>query len=76
MGQVTIYLDKQILKKLKNAVEKSGMSKSKWISDVIKEKISTSWPENVKKLAGTWNDIPTAEEIRAGEERDIEREIL
>ena len=76
MGQVTIYLDKQIEKKLNNAVDKSGVSKSKWISDVIKEKMSTTWPENVKRLAGAWNDMPTVEEIRDHEEYDIEREIL
>ena len=46
-------------------VEKSGMSKSKWIAELIREKIANSWPENVKELAGTWKDFPTAEEIRS-----------
>lgn len=41
-------------------VEKSGISKSKWISELIHEKTSTTWPENVRKLAGAWKDLPSA----------------
>ena len=74
MGQVTIYLDSRTEERLNKAIEKTGISKSKWISEIIQEKISTSWPENIKKLAGTWKDIPFAEEIRATTEGDFERE--
>jgi len=76
MGQVTIYLDSEVEKKMNNMVKKSGMSKSKWISNLIKEKTASSWPENIVKLAGTWSDMPTAEEIRGGFGEDLEREPL
>ena len=76
MGQVTIYLDKETEKKLKNAVKKTGISKSKWISERIKEKIETTWPETVKEIAGIWGDLPTAEKIRAGMGEDSEREPI
>ena len=58
------------------AVEKTGISKSKWISEIIQEKTSRTWPENIKKLAGSWTDFPIAEEIRTGTGTDIEREFL
>ncbi len=64
MGQVTIYLDDKTEKKMLNMVEKSGISKSKWIAEVIREKTATTWPENIVCLAGAWKDLPTADEIR------------
>ena len=76
MGQVTIYLDSEVEKKMNNMVKKSGTSKSKWISNLIKEKTASSWPENIVKLAGAWSDLPTAEEIRESYGKDVERESL
>ena len=73
MGQVTIYLDDNTEKKMINMVEKSGISKSKWIAELIREKTSITWPENVRKLAGAWKDLPSAEEIRSGMGTDAER---
>jgi len=73
MGQVTIYLDDNTENKMINMVGKSGISKSKWISELIREKTSTTWPENVRKLAGAWKDLPSAEDIRAGMGTDAER---
>jgi hypothetical protein len=76
MGQVTIYLDSEGERRLNNMVKRSGMSKSKWISNLIKEKTANSWPENVAKLAGAWSDMPTAEEIRENMGRDADRESI
>ena len=74
MGQVTIYLDNETEKRLLQMVKKSGKSKSKWIADLIKERSASSWPESVRELAGTWTDLPTAEEIRSNFGKDAERE--
>jgi hypothetical protein len=76
MGQVTIYLDSEGEKRLNSMVKRSGMSKSKWISNLIREKTASSWPENIVKLAGAWSDIPTAEEIRKNMGRDADRESI
>ena len=64
MGQVTIYIDDNTEKKMLNMVEKSGISKSKWIAKLIREKTATTWPENVVRLEGAWKDLPTADELR------------
>ena len=66
----------RLKKKMLNMIEKNGISKSKWIAKLIQEKTSNVWPENVKKLAGAWKDIPLAEEIRDKIGRDTERESL
>jgi len=74
MGQVTIYIDDETERKMLNMVEKKRISKSKWIAELIREKASTTWPENVVNLAGAWKDLPTAEEIRREMGKDAPRE--
>ncbi len=77
MGQVTIYLDKEIENKLKTAAKSSKLSVSKWVANIIKEKISTEWPADVVELAGSWKeDFPTLEEIRSTAGDDTQREAL
>jgi hypothetical protein len=61
---------------MSNMIKKTGISKSKWISDLIKQKITTTWPENIVKLAGAWTDLPTAEEIRKNMAEDADRESI
>lgn len=76
MGQVTIYLDDAVVAKMKAAAQTQHISQSRWIANLIKEKIVDEWPESAKKLAGAWQDLPDAQEIRATEGRDIPREEL
>ncbi|MBW2436701.1 MAG: CopG family transcriptional regulator [Deltaproteobacteria bacterium] len=76
MGQITIYLDAETEKRLSRVIKNGEISKSRWIADLIKEKVATSWPENVIALAGAWSDMPTAEEMRKGFGKDVKRESL
>jgi hypothetical protein len=76
MGQVTIYIDSETEKKMLNIVKKSGVSKSKWITDLIKDKTARTWPDHIFDLAGAWKDLPTAEVIRIGMAQDAKREPL
>lgn len=77
MGQVTIYLDNEIENKMKTAAKTSDLSVSKWIANIIKEKILTEWPQDVVNLAGSWkDDFPSLEEIRSSQTVDASREDL
>ncbi len=76
MGQVTIYLDAATETKLNAFIGEQGVSKSKWIADLIREKTSSIWPENIVRLAGAWSDLPSAEEIRNSMGADAGREPL
>jgi predicted transcriptional regulator len=76
MGQVTIYLDDEIEKRMTANAKAMKLSKSKWIANVIREKLVDDWPENVRQLAGSWEDFPALEEIRETDYRDITREAL
>jgi hypothetical protein len=74
MGQITIYLDAETEAKMRVITKSMHLSQSKWISNLIKEKIRDEWPKSVIKLAGAWKDLPTAEEIRQSEGTDVRRE--
>lgn len=76
MSQVTIYLDEQIDQKLRQTVKQSGLSKSQWITRLIKEKTATEWPEVVREMVGQWQEVPEQEEIRKTEGKDLPRESL
>lgn len=78
MGQVTLYLDPETESKMKTAAKSAGMSQSRWVADLIREKTATQWPETISKLGGAWadEDFPTLEEIRAGMGKDVPRESL
>jgi hypothetical protein len=73
MGQVTIYLDAETEKKMNAMVQSSGLSKSRWISEIIKEKTEKSWPDRIRRMVGIWQDLPTTEELRAQLATDSER---
>ncbi len=76
MGQVTIYLEDEIEKKMVAAAKSAHLSKSKWIARLIQEKVANEWPQSVVELAGSWKDFPSIEDIRASEGKDANREKL
>lgn len=76
MGQITIYLDDETERKMKTEAEAMKLSKSKWIANLIQEKLSDNWPESVRSLAGSWKDFPDREEIHRKTGKDITREKL
>ncbi|MCB1905404.1 MAG: CopG family transcriptional regulator [Gammaproteobacteria bacterium] len=76
MGQVTIYLEDEIEKKMAAAAKSEHLSKSKWIAGLIKEKVAGEWPESIARLAGTWKDLPLTKENRANLGKDVDREAL
>lgn len=77
MGQVTIYLDNEIENQMKKEAKASAISVSKWVANIIKEKVLTEWPQDVINLAGSWKeDFPSLEEIRSTNGVDSDREVL
>lgn len=76
MGQVTIYLDDEIERKMNEAVKSSHLSKSKWIAQLVQEKVANHWPDSIAEMAGSWDDFPSLAEIRHAQASDTERESL
>ena len=76
MGQVTIYLDDETERKMIANARVMNLSKSKWIANVIREKLVDDWPDTVRELPGSWEEFPPLEELRAGAGTDTDREAL
>lgn len=80
MPQVAIYIDEALSKKLDQVTRASGKSKSKWVADVISEKLENEWPQDFFALAGTWEDDRSPEQImgdiRSGSRNFEKREPL
>ena len=76
MGQVTIYLESAVEKKVRAAARAEKLSLSKWVARRIEQGTRSEWPEHVRKLAGAWPDMPTVEQIRAGYGKDVKRSRL
>jgi hypothetical protein len=76
MGKVTLYLAKATQQRMKEAAKAAGLSQSRWVRGLIREKTTTEWPDSVVKLVGTWTDLPSLEEIRKGLPVDLPREPI
>lgn len=76
MSQITLYLDPETEKRMRSAAQEAGLSLSRWVVNVIREKTSKDWPATVRSLAGAWSDIPTPEELRGASGNDVPREPL
>lgn len=76
MGQVTLYLDSDTEARMKEAATAAGVSQSRWLADLIREKTAKEWPPSVAALAGAWSDMPTAGELRQDFGEDVPREPI
>lgn len=74
MAKVTLYLDAQTAARLRKAARAAGVSQSRWLAALIRHRTATEWPDSVRRLAGAWADVPTAEDLRRGAGKDAGRE--
>jgi hypothetical protein len=76
LAQVTIYLEDEIAAQAKKAAAEAGLSQSRWIAELIRERTSENWPADFLKLGGAWPDFPTLDAIRGHEGEDLPREPM
>ncbi len=76
MGQVTIYLEKQIEQKMRAKAKMENRSLSQWISSLIKERVDNEWPDHIAEMSGQWEEFPTLEELRSEQGEDADREEI
>lgn len=76
MKQLLLEIDDITEAKINAAAKTAGLSTQQWLQQVIAEKTATTWPNSIKALAGTWQDAPFAEALRAAEGKDIARQNL
>ncbi len=74
MKQLLLEIDETTEAKINAAAQTAGLSTQQWLRQIIEEKTATSWPNSIKALAGTWQDAPFVEALRAAEGHDVARE--
>lgn len=62
MSQITLYLDEATEALLIQAAEANGMSKSRWVAELIRQHAHDTWPAECIALAGAFTDFPLREE--------------
>ena len=76
MAQVTIYIPNDLESKIKEKASSLNISISKFISTLLEQKVQNEWSSSSRKLAGTWDDLPSLQEVRADQGQDAKREAF
>jgi len=73
MAQVTIYLEDGAQRRLKAAARKAGVSVSRWVGELVRNRTRQDWPAEARELAGAWPDFPDLHDLRAVTAKDLSR---
>jgi hypothetical protein len=76
MAQITLYLDDEMKARLRAAAKAANLSQSRFVANLIAEKLRHEWPAAVTELAGAWPDLPEADVLRAELDGNTMREPL
>jgi hypothetical protein len=73
MSQITLYLDDATQALVDQAAKANGVSKSRWVADLIRTYAAHEWPQECLALAGQFPDFPLREEAPAVNAPDVPR---
>ena len=73
MSQITLYLDDATQALVEQAAQANGVSKSRWVADIIRKYAAHEWPQDCLDLAGRFADFPLREESSATSADDVPR---
>ncbi|MFZ1498678.1 MAG: CopG family transcriptional regulator [Giesbergeria sp.] len=62
MSQITLYLDDATQALVDQAAQAHGVSKSRWVADIIRKHAAHEWPHDCLQLAGRFPDFPLSED--------------
>ena len=61
MSQITLYLDAATQALVERAAKANGLSKSRWVAEMIRKYAAHEWPQDCLGLAGRFPDFPLRE---------------
>jgi hypothetical protein len=73
MSQITLYLDDATQALVDEAAKANGVSKSRWVADIIRTYASHEWTQDCLSLAGRFADFPLREDGAAQQPADVPR---
>ncbi|MFT3815636.1 MAG: CopG family transcriptional regulator [Acidovorax sp.] len=62
MSQITLYLDDATQAMVEQAAKANGVSKSRWVAQIIRKYAAQEWPRQCLDLAGRFADFPLCED--------------
>lgn len=65
MSQITLYLDDATQALVDQAAKAHGLSKSRWVTDIIRKYAAHEWPQDCLALAGRFSDFPLCDDSSA-----------
>lgn len=73
MAQITLYLDDATQALVEQAARASGVSKSRWVSDIIRRYAAHEWPQECLAMAGAFAALPPRTEAEPQQPVDVPR---
>ncbi|BBE50757.1 Ribbon-helix-helix protein [Ferriphaselus amnicola] len=73
MSQITLYLDDATQALVDQAAQANGVSKSRWVAEMIRKYAGHEWPQDCLALAGHFADFPLREESPVSKADDLPR---
>jgi hypothetical protein len=58
VSQITLYLDEATQALVDQAAQAQGVSKSRWVAEIIRKHAAHEWPADCLALAGQFPDFP------------------
>jgi hypothetical protein len=65
MSQITLYLDDATQALVEQAAQAHGVSKSRWVADIIRKYAAHEWTADNLALAGRFPEFPLREDSPA-----------
>jgi hypothetical protein len=73
MSQVTLYLDTATEALIEQAAAASGLSKSRWVAEIIRKHAAHEWPQDCLASAGQFADFPMRADGAPTQPADVPR---
>ena len=62
LSQITLHLDDSVQALNEQAAQAPGVSKNRWVADLIRKHAAHEWPQDCLDLAGRFADFPLRDE--------------
>lgn len=73
MSQITLYLDEETQELVERSAKAQGVSKSRWVAEIIRKHAGEAWPQDCLDLAGSFPDFPLRDEPAEPAAKDAAR---
>ncbi len=76
MGQMVIYIENDIKKRIERAAKSKNTSSSRWVTDVCLKQLDDEWPKELMDLYGSVKDDSFQRPEPVDPSYDAPRELL